>query len=474
MQRLRSPALRPEAVPEPSAAIRRHPHPARGLGTSLPVWLLVLGVIMAPILVPPTLTNAVPGDLVNLLLILVSTALFWRYRVPLRVPLGMSYLLVLLGGIVALTHSVAPSEAAVAIVQDAYLFVWFLVVVNLILVGGDRTARLMALTWSVTGVAMALVVWVPTLWATPENLPLIFGYEMVDFFGRSMGTFRDPNLAGNYIAIALFVLWASPRPRSLVLKLLLTPLFLLAIQSTESITALAILGGGAAVSVVLGLIAGRTAKMAATLTVVALGVIVLASLPPDALGAGERVTQELGATETFGGSLGRTNTSLELRVERWKEALQLFGSETLVGIGPSTADEALEARGAPVLGELHMDYLAALIERGVMGLIGVVSLFAVGLYWSLNVGTNSHLRRRGWRPPALAGAMVCVLMSAVSLETLHFRHVWLLFALIIGLGLLTPAQQARGTPTRTSRRILVALGAPPPGHTFTGAPDGPR
>lgn len=450
--------------------VRGHPstlkaklEPRRGRGGTrrLATPLLVAGVLMAPILVPPTATNSVPGDLVNLLLIVIGLAIFWGQRTRLRVPLGLSYLLVLLGGVLALTQSVAPSQAALAIAQDAYLFIWFLVIANLILDTGGRAARLVAIVWAATGVMMALVLWLPTLNFPESNSPVVFGYEMVDPFGRSEGTFRDPNLAGNYLVVSLFVMWASPRPRTLTAKLLLTPLFLLGIYATESITALAAVVGGAVAAALLGILSRSGARVGATLSIVAIGLGVVAILPPDAIVEGSRATKELGETEVFSDSVGRAGTSLGVRAQRWEDALQDFGSNILIGIGPSTADEALAIRNEPLSGELHMDYLASLIERGILGFLGVMSLFAVCLFWSVRAAAGRRVLGRDWHPAALGGAMVAVLMSAISLETLHFRHVWLLFALIVGLGLETTGRLPIRARSAVEARVLTALGAAP-------------
>ncbi|MGH2819093.1 MAG: hypothetical protein ACRDJ5_00415, partial [Actinomycetota bacterium] len=104
------------------------------------------------------------------------------------------------------------------------------------------------------------------------------------------------------------------------------------------------------------------------------------------------------------------------------------------------------------------DYLAALIERGVLGFVGVISLFAIAVWWAVQIGVDRALVRAGWFSPALAGATLVVLVSALSLETLHFRHVWLLFALVAVLCMagreFTPARL-----TTSGRRSAVPLRA---------------
>jgi O-antigen ligase len=107
----------------------------------------------------------------------------------------------------------------------------------------------------------------------------------------------------------------------------------------------------------------------------------------------------------------------------------------LIGIGPVATNPALARRDTPISGELHNDYLAGFLERGVLGGLGLLALCFVVSMWSLRVGLDRALASRGWVPTAFCGGTVAVLISAASLETLHFRHVWLFFALLIALGL---------------------------------------
>ena len=394
--------------------------------------LIVLGVVLAPLLVPPLAGNSVPADLPNAILILLTVITFWGAGSEVRLPLGFSYLLVLVGGVIGLVHSVAPGAAGVAIIQDAYLFLWFVALVNFMLEEPQRMTRLVAGWWTLTGLVMAFVVWLPTLRPAVET-PYVFGFPLVDIYGRSYGTFRDPNLAANYLAISMLVMWAAPRPRSRMVKALLSVPFLLGIYATQSITGLAVLGAGVGLTFAVWLIVRARVRIAASLVVVALMVMVLALLPANFIGESEKATEELGQTELLSESVGRVDTSLGARVARWQESLRLFGDDILVGIGPSTSDEALEDLNSPYAGELHMDYLAALIERGVLGFVGIMTLFGIALWWAVQIGTDRSLVRAGWFSPALAGAILVVLVSALSLETLHFRHVWLLFALVAAL-----------------------------------------
>ncbi|MDQ3916491.1 MAG: O-antigen ligase family protein [Actinomycetota bacterium] len=442
--RLRRRLVQPARLPLPVDERRRGRHLRRLLTP-----LLFASVVTVPLLLPPIGANAVPADLFNAAFVLLGAAVLLRTRARMRIPLGGSYLLILTGGLIAVTQSIVPKESIVAVVQDAYLFVWFVIVVNYLISGDGRGPRWVAALWSAAGVAMALLVWAAWL-RYPENVPMLFDYPLVDPWGRSEGTFRDPNMAGNYLVLSLFVMWAGPRPRSLLAKLVLTVPFVLGIYVTQSITALVTLAGGALVAATVAFVARREAVVASVMAVVAAALVAVAVLPQTFLADPAEVTESLGENELFDESLGRSNSSISLRTQRWEEAFQLFGSSIILGVGPSSTDESLAERGGGQTGEIHNDYMAGLLERGLLGAVGNVFLFVVAAAWSVRVGLDQRLTAEGWRPAALAGGVVVILMAAMSLETLHFRHVWLFFALVVALGM--RGGSAPGAPASFERR----------------------
>jgi hypothetical protein len=219
------------------------------------LWLGA-GVIAVPLLVPRGPGNSVPFDWLNIPFLAVGIASLWLARTNWRMPLALPYLLYLAGGILALPMSVAPDASLLALAQDTYVFVYFLVVANVVAIYGAGIAKTLAKTWIVTALAIALLTWLATF-LYPDNVPSIFGNAVVDPFGRAKGTFRDPNMTGNYLVLSLFILWASPWPRSVRAKLVLSVPIGLAIYSTASNTALAAVLGGGIIGLALGVVRGR-------------------------------------------------------------------------------------------------------------------------------------------------------------------------------------------------------------------------
>lgn len=403
--------------------------------------LLVLTVVATPLFVPRLPGNSIPVDIVNVCLIAFGSLLLTHTGAQTRIPLVVPTFMIVIGGLIATTQSVAVDRSLLAIAQDVYLFGVFLVIVNL--VGQDpteRTAGALAAAWASAGVAMGALVW----GVKAAGAGHLFGVRMVDPFGRSHGPLRDPNMAGVYLVMSLFVLWLSPWPKRPSMKFVASVPIVLGVHATGSNTALFTLTAGVVATLGIGFIAhreSRATRTAALLALVGITVLFTVIVPPDAASRLDRSLDALGETPIFSASLGRIDSSLEPRAERWRDSLELFRSELVVGIGPSATNEWLETIHARVGGEIHNDFVAGFLERGILGGIGNLLLFAGLLLASGRLALNNRLRETGWIPSAAVGAAVTVLLAANALETLHFRHVWLLFALIVGIQL-----RLRGTP----------------------------
>ena len=103
----------------------------------------------------------------------------------------------------------------------------------------------------------------------------------------------------------------------------------------------------------------------------------------------------------------------------------------LAGTGPVSTKMRLQREGAPYVKEAHDDYLATLIERGLLGLLGLALLVASLGIKTFRTGTARL--REGYRevlvrPHALVGAVAGTLVAGTVYELFHVRHVWALFA----------------------------------------------
>jgi O-antigen ligase len=395
--------------------------------------MLIGSVVAAPLLVPPLLSNAVPGDIINTVFIFSCSLLIWRLRTPMDMPLAVGYALFLLGGLLSLPSSANVPVSVVTIVQDVYLFLLFLTACNHLAEHTGRS-RSVATVWVAVAVVIGALTWLSTF-GYPDAVPSLFGWSTVSLDGRAQGSFRNPNIAANYLVISLFILWAVPRPRSVWLKPLLSVPLLLGIVTTYSNTAIASLVAGSLAALGLGFIAGRRSRLPAALGLAAAALMLSVVLSEAYLESSAVVVRSAGRTQIFSKSLGRFDEAAADRGQRWRQAIDLFGDEILLGVGPAGATEALQMIGVPLPGELHNDYLAGFVERGVLGGLGVIFLFLAAIIRTMRLALDRRLDTDGWRPAAFFGGVVAMLLSALTLEVLHFRHLWLFFALVMAVTL---------------------------------------
>jgi O-antigen ligase len=92
----------------------------------------------------------------------------------------------------------------------------------------------------------------------------------------------------------------------------------------------------------------------------------------------------------------------------------------------------MEAAMDPYPKEAHDDYFAALLERGIIGAVGLLILIT-----GLLVRTGSLLRPGAEplggvirSPQALAAGVAGTMTTMAVYELLHVRHVWGLFAIV--------------------------------------------
>ena len=150
-------------------------------------------------------------------------------------------------------------------------------------------------------------------------------------------------------------------------------------------------------------------------------------------------------------SLGRSDGSSAQRSILIRETLQLYTHDGIAGSGPGTTKELLTARQFAYAKEAHDDYLAALVERGPIGVLGILLLTAAAARWAARVLRGPP---HGWvelpRPVGLVAALVAMALAGAYYEVLHFRFVWLLFALLAAIG-------ARWSPGRAGPSTEVTL-----------------
>jgi O-antigen ligase len=425
-------------------------------------FLLCATVVLLPLLAPRGPGNSAPADLFAAGFVLLTLlALLQRGR-RLEVPAPFALGVILAGSLLALALGDPSGTGVLTLLVDVYLVLLLVAIVNH-LRGDEQAARLVLVVWTAAALAWAALL----LCAHYRLLPAGLAEPLQVSVGanRAAGPARNnPNLAGSYLMVSFFVLLASTWPRRRPLpvgRVLAGGLLLLALFATGSLGGLlGLLAGCAALAIGAYLRAGRSQREVQALAGAALlaGSLVLASLVVVGLPrfglADVGTVSERAKGGLLDETIGRAGESLAGRLELWSTALTRAGPRALVGIGAGEAKDELQistggltSAGTPEFKSLHNDYLAFAVERGILGLVGLLALYAVMLRRALALVMAGLWRGVGMG--ALGAAVVGSAADSVFHEILHFRHVVVLFALVwVASDLVRPGPDvAAGAPT---------------------------
>ena len=226
---------------------------------------------------------------------------------------------------------------------------------------------------------------------------------------RSSGLLGSPNLAGNWAAAFVMLLLLIEVPENRGLRIGLVSVLVVASFRMAS------LGGILCILTSLAFWLPRRSK---NLTV---GKQVL----PFLIGIGAPTI--LQAFDTFTG-LNRYGRSSQGRLSIWGEALKVWFEKPLgLGIG-NFADPNLGLTVAP---EAHNDYISSLVELGILGPIAIGGI-------CLAISMAGGLRTRTM--------VVFYLVSAISHNSINFRHIWVCMAICFAYDVL-PQLQKPGAET---------------------------
>jgi O-antigen ligase len=397
-------------------------------------------VCLLPFLVPAGPGNTAPADVgIGLCIVL---AVLWSVREQLTVKLpylaGVAGLL--LGGAFAASVAGAPIEVALVLVQDVLLLAW----AAALALGRHNPAIVAVVTraWCRTAPLYSGVMVIAYL----LGLSALSGVSARNGV-RASYTFGDPNMAGNYLVVSLFIMAACKHPRSPGVRRIGYAVVLVAIAFTGSNGAMLTLLVGLVLSLAVtryrrsGAIAGLTTLAASVLVAGVLFAFVMPQVDLNQLR--ERAA---GSVPLLRDSLGRSDSSTSERATIVQEGANLWLRGDGTGFGPARTKATLAATQAPYVKEAHNDYLAALLERGLIGALGLlvlgIAVFVRCVH--LVVGTlpkvYADLVPRAWLLAVIGPVMAT---AGGFYEVLHFRHLWTWLGLIAALVLVMQDEERR-------------------------------
>jgi O-Antigen ligase len=425
-----TPLATPRPGPAPGAGADRA---WTGTGDGLAKAGVVLGIATLPILEPKFANNLAPADLG--LVLGIAMVLLWAgsTRVPLRLPFAAGMGLMVIAGTLSAVFGELPWQGAITIVQDLYLLAWAAALANF-----GRTAAaagFLVRAWCLTA----------TIWAVA--LVAVYGPAVVTGGSdrRAGFTFGEENAAGLWFVLSLMVVLAGRCPRRRGWRAVAIGSLLLGTLLSGSLGAISGLLAGLATALMLQVRARRgpdtaiALSLALLLGVGSMGLLVVRS---DLIQAASVSSNSL-----IRNSIGRGQDSSSERTRLAAETLGLWGTSGVLGRGPVTTEHTLRQQQAPYPHEAHNDWVAALLERGVLGMAGLL-LLVLEIFLLCVAIWNPVRLRSGFAaalpaPAYVVGALVTVAVYSLTHESLHERPVWTLLGLLAAFGLW-------GRPTRWS------------------------
>jgi hypothetical protein len=363
-------------------------------------------VALGVILLAAVRLEPAPADLVFGVVIAVAFAAgsFGLDRVPLSVTVLVSSFLAL--NLLAAVEVIDAGRAAQFFAITLYLGIFGLWLTGY--VRSVRRARVIVLAYLFAAVASAAVACLALFAPFPGSQAFVDG-------PRAQGLFKDPNVFGPFLVpAALILMEETAAPRLLRLRLP-TKLIFLSIVATGVVFSFSRagwlnLGVGAVVLFAVLVLRRGGARRAMTLLVVMLlsaaALFAVVSATSSSSFLQERAAFQVYDVQRFGAQLSAVD----------------LAAQDPQGIGPGQFELVSDLSA-------HSTYARALAEEGILGMLVLLGLMVLTLGFaarSAAVGRDTY----GIGSAALLAAWCGVLANSLFIDTLHWRHLWLLAALI--------------------------------------------
>jgi len=384
-------------------------------------------IALLPLLRPAGPANTAPLDV--FIGLSVGACFVWalvsrqRWRFAYVLPMA----LFVVGGALGALAGPVPARALIALTQDLWVLAWCICIANVC-----RTPQALALllrTWIV-----ASLVWAVLLLIGEYAGNAYLAGTQSNEGGRTSLTFGDANFSANYFFLSMMFIAATRYPRKRPVRLLAYALLLppWALSGSNSGIVELSLGITLIAAVALYRRFGAVPTVAIGCFFLLFAVAVVPQIPLTRIQNAAHDSQY----RLLRDWVGRSQRTAGQRKELLRESVVLYYKGGFLGTGPTSTIKRLATTQAPFAREAHDDYLAALVERGVIGAAGVLLL--VG---SVLARAGSLVRRQPSaafaevvpRTAPILAAVIGTLVLGTVYEVLHGRHVWALFGIVAGL-----------------------------------------
>jgi hypothetical protein len=341
---------------------------------------------------------------------------------------------ILLSSSVATLIGLGHPESIVAILQEVYIFSWFIVLTNVLKASSlSNLDRLMKI-WSAAA-CLESVTTVMGMFRIGPNIFYRSSYEDVTAqIIRATGTYDNSNAAAAYLSISFFILLATSWP--IWLRSVLGVWLFVGMFATGSNGALLSTFGSLIILVGTYSMAKNHQDIKLMLALIGMGagigalfLSILGLSPSPLAGLGLNTRDPL-----LFQTLGRLSHSASSRFDILAWAWETYRRHPW-GTGPNSFGSGL-----------HNDYAAFLFERGPLGLIGWLWVIGATLLRPLQASNQLVNRRQRWQLLVLGAGFLSCTVNAFSHEISHMRQVWMLMVFLFALSYAFLGQQAASTP----------------------------
>ncbi len=366
-------------------------------------WAAVLGfLILGVVKVEPA-----PPDVVFGVVIAVAalTGRFDLERIPLVISAAVASFAIL--NILSMVEAIDPTGAALYASITLYMAVFALWLAGF--VTSERRARLVANGYIAAAATSALIGVAAVTLHFPGSDQFLFEDT------RALALFKDANVFGPFLVLPILILLEEVlRPRLLrisrISKLLLLALLAVGVLFSFSRAAWLNLALGGFVMLVVQMIRHGGARRAPAILAIFAGAIGVAFLAIGASGSGDFLQERAGSHSYDQERFGAQQAGIEL------------AESHPAGIGPGQFEEVVNYSA-------HSTFVRVLTEQGLLGSVAFLTLIIATLMLAMKNVTAGN-STYGIGSAALLGAWCGVLANGLFVDTLHWRHLWVIAALI--------------------------------------------
>jgi hypothetical protein len=392
------------------------------------------------------------------------------YLYSLRRPrkISLSYAIpmwfVLISSFLSAFTSHSPMKSTIVIIKEVYLFVWFFVVLALLFQLSAKDMRSVLRVWSLVvichGCLMVAQFLSPEIWQLTNSLggnsARLEGYRAAGLFICDKAGCANKAAVFQLLGFVPLLLAGFSKRTTLMMGIFLFA----SMMTTGSMGATLAFSSGLMTSIFaiayfkksLSVVIKNIVRVGAAILLLG-GLLFLASRQsPDKLNHFERII------------LGRYDKSSGGRFDLWSRGIDVLLEHNafLWGVGPENF-RLVDSSGHD--NQLHNDTLAFLVERGLLGLIGLGLFAGITLSKAIRILQifEKYPKRAQFGVVVFLAALIAIMVESLTHQVFHTRELWLVLAVQEAVlykmmtsehGIL-PIAQAVPELSRSDPRLLV-------------------